>query len=374
MGRRNGSRNRGYFFREGRGWCTKKDGRFVALEYENGDRMRDKNTPLADVKAAHRRVMTSTEESVDSDAPTVLEVCTEYLNKVKDEDAEATYESRVATLFDFCLGLPPRFRTNGEKPEKSDYIHKGYGNLPSDKLTKLHVKHWLQAHPTWNGGRRSKIQAVKRARNYAVENDFLEANPIKGFATPKQNARVTYITPEQELALCEAAKPALAIAIKVCIRTGARPGCEFAALTANHVTDHGDRMEWTFQPNESKTKNLRVIRITDSEIIDIVRQRLSYDGPIFRNISGKPWTRENLGERFRFVRNRLAKQGVKFDNDCVMYSCRHTYAKRILQGYWSDKPTNIETLAKLMGNTPEVCRDHYLRWCDHYLEPLWESA
>jgi hypothetical protein len=31
------------------------DGRFVPLEYENGDRLRSKTTPRADVEAAYRR-------------------------------------------------------------------------------------------------------------------------------------------------------------------------------------------------------------------------------------------------------------------------------------------------------------------------------
>jgi hypothetical protein len=57
-----------------------------------------------------------------------------------------------------------------------------------------------------------------------------------------------------------------------------------------------------------------------------------------------------------------------------MYSCRHTYAKRTLQGYWTGKMTNIETLARLMGNKPQTCHEHYLQWTDSYEEPLWECA
>lgn len=208
MGRSKNSRNGRPWFRAGRGWFFTVNGKDIPLEFENGDRMRDKNTPRSDVKAAYQRTIKADEEP-ESDSPTILRVCTEYLNKVQDEDAQKTYDSRSATLFDFCMGLPPRFRTNGQKPKKSDYIHKGYGKLPADRLTKLNVKHWLQAHPTWKGGRRSKIQALKRALNYAVECELLEANPIKGYKTPKQNARVTYITPEQEAALCEASKPEL---------------------------------------------------------------------------------------------------------------------------------------------------------------------
>jgi integrase len=165
-------------------------------------------------------------------------------------------------------------------------------------------------------------------------------------------------------------------AIKVCIRTGARPGCEFAALTAQHIKDHGERMEWLFQAGEAKTKRLRVIRITDPEILAIVREQVAKHpkGPIFRNTRGDEWKRESLSLAFRKVKERCVKKGVEFDADTCMYSCRHTYAKRTLQGYWTGKQTNIETLARLMGNSPQVCRDHYLRWTDTYNEPLWESA
>ncbi|TWT87175.1 Phage integrase family protein [Pseudobythopirellula maris] len=203
---------------------------------------------------------------------------------------------------------------------------------------------------------------------------MIPVNPIKGYKTPKQRSRITYFTPEQEGALLSAASPSLAVAIKVCIRTGARPGCEFAKLTADHVEDMGDRMEWRFEPHESKTGNLRILRIIDPEILALVRERMHLEGPIFRCQSGTPWKRYNLTERLRTIKKRLIKQGVKFDDDACFYTCRHTYAKRVLQGFWSGKPTNIETLARLMGNSPQVCQDHYLQWSESYAEPLWESA
>ena len=137
-----------------------------------------------------------------------------------------------------------------------------------------------------------------------------------------------------------------------------------------------DSEEWVFKPEESKTSKLRKIRITDAEIIKIVREQIERypHGPIFRNSAGGRWTRQLLTEKFRHAKQRAMKQGMQFDADCCMYSCRHTYAKRILSGYWSGKPTNIETLAILMGNSPQVCRDHYLQWCEHFAEPVWESA
>ena len=98
------------------------------------------------------------------------------------------------------------------------------------------------------------------------------------------------------------------------------------------------------------------------------------DGPLFRNSDGAPWTRQNLSQRFRFLKYRLEKRGIEFDSDCCIYSCRHTYAKRTLEGYWTGRPCNIETLARLMGNSPQVCRDHYLQWSTVDSEFLWENA
>jgi hypothetical protein len=382
-GRRKGSRNRGYYFRAGRGWLAKINGRYVALEHENGDRMLDRETLVADIKAAHVRLIAAPVEAVQAvesvESVTVEEVCLAYLEKVKADGAKSTYIVRQNTIFDFCCGLPSRFVPNGKpkpEPKRSDHIHKGYGKMPVDALRPIDIDHWIQCHPGWKGCRRTKIQAIKRAFNYGVEAKLIARNPIKGYKTPKQRPRTTYLTPEQEAALIGAANPALATAIKVCIRTGARPGCEFAKLTAKHVRDNGNRMEWVFRPEESKTKILRIIRITDPELLAIIREQIKLHptGAVFRNTEDTAWTRELLTEKFRKAKLRMIEQGTVFDDDACMYSCRHTYAKRVLQGFWSGKPTNIETLARLMGNSPQICHEHYLQWCDSYTEPLWESA
>ena len=173
--------------------------------------------------------------------------------------------------------------------------------------------------------------------------------------------------------MIEYASPAFAVALKVCIRTGARPGCEFAALTKQHVRDYGDRMEWVFKPDESKTKKLRRILITDQDIIDLVRGKMQ-DGVIFRNRSGSPWSRRMLSQNFRRVKGRAEKDGVVLDPDSCMYSCRHTYAKRTLEGYWSGKAASIKTLARLMGNSVQVCIEHYLQFSEADNEMLWSVA
>jgi integrase len=374
-GRRRGSRNVGYYFRTGRGWFTKTDKGDVPLRFENGQPMRLKDASKAQLNAALDRALNG---QADEDGPTatVMTVCQAYLDKVKAEGSPKTYADRADTLYDFCTGFPPRFRESEDKPTKDDRIHKGYGGKQCYEIIGADIDRWLAKHPTWKGGRRTRVQAVKRAFNYGHDAGLITDNPILGYKVAKQNARRTYITPEQESALLADANDAIGMAIQVCIRTGSRPGCEFAKLTAAHVTDQGEKMVWTFQEDESKTKKLRIIRVTAPEILEIVRQQIAAhpSGAIFRNTRGEAWTHKSLSIAFRYVRKRVAKQGVQFDKFICMYSCRHTFAKRVLNGFWTGKQTNLETLANLMGNSPEVCRKHYIQWVESYDEPLWASV
>ncbi len=162
------------------------------------------------------------------------------------------------------------------------------------------------------------------------------------------------------------------------IRTGLRYGIEFTTLTKDQIADMGNRMEGRVTPKKTKTtQKYRIVRVTAPEIIAITRQQMEEfpAGPIFRNRNGGPWTPSNLTTAFVRLRRRVEKrESLKFDADACMYSCRHTYAKRTLQGYWTGRAATIETLAKLLGNTPQVCWKHYVQWCESYSEPLWEAS
>jgi len=363
----------------------------IPLCFEDGTHIKDSAASERDLKEALARHLLDRQQQPakepDADVA-ILEVCQAYLANAKATGAAKTHHDRADTLFDFCFGIPPEFRNKKNetkrlsearrKEAESKRIHAGYGRKKVPELLPLDIDRWLNAHSTWNGGRRSRIQAVKRALNYGVESGLIQENPIKGYRTPRSVARVTYLTPEQEEACYEHSNRFFADALRVCIRTGARFGSEFATVTSEHITAIDDnRMEWKFRPEEVKTRRLRIIRITDPNIIALVRKQMSHQRkgtPIFRNTKGDPWRRPSLSLAFRILKKRLAKKNIVLDKDACMYSTRHTYAKRILQGHWSGKATNIETLARLMGNTPQVCREHYLQWSEIDNDPLWDAA
>lgn len=396
-GRKKGSRTKGYHFRKGRGWYALDGSQRVPLVYPNGEHIRDRDADPDAIKEAFELWATAARAAKEAaekaeqaeNVVTVEKVCDLYLSHVEMDGAEATHYSRANTLFDFCYAIPAKFRRKNDQPadytdeekkamQKERCSHPPYGDLPASSLTQLHVDEWLKAHPSWKKSRRTRVQALKRALNYAQERGLIPHNPIKGYRAGKSGSRITYFTDEQEAALLKHANPALRMAIQVCIRTGLRYGVEFAPLTKDQINDMGDRMEWRVTPKRTKTtQKYRIVRVKAPEIVLLVRKQMETfpTGPLFRNNKGEPWTQSALTSAFRRLRNRVEKkEKIRFDADACMYTCRHTFAKRTLQGYWTGKSTTIETLAKLMGNTPQVCWEHYVQWCDSYTEPLWDAS
>ncbi len=80
-------------------------------------------------------------------------------------------------------------------------------------------------------------------------------------------------------------------------------------------------------------------------------------------------------QRFCQIRKVLDWNDDPIRKQSSSYICRHTFAHRMLAGYWNHgKGCSIEVLAELMGDTPKVAFDHYGReWAQNYQEPLWAA-
>lgn len=377
-GRRGGGHNKGYWYRKDRGWYVTEGATAVPLCNEQGEHIKDPATDDEVLKKAHARYLLGLQEKAKrqamGDKTLVVTVCEAYLDHAKKENRPKSYEIRQRFLFDFCSGLPYRFCQNPKyKPTDKDRIHKGYGKREVSSLIPLDVQKWLDAHTGWKSTSIA-VKSLKAAFNYAVKMGVIKENPIAKFKAGKGGVRTTYFTEDQEEALYKNCRKPLAELIKVCIRTGARYGSEVARLTAKHVEETPTSMIWHFRPNESKNHTDRKIIVPD-DIAERVRQlvKLHPSGALFRNNKNKPWKVEIVTEAFNRLKKRLAKQGIKLDPDACMYSCRHTFAKRMLGGFWSGKPCTLEVLAGLMGNTIEVCWKHYAKWCPAYDAPLIEA-
>lgn len=302
-GRRIGGHNHGWWFRKGRGWYTTEGKRSVALLAENGEHLKAPDSE-AEAQRAYARYLLGQQEQAQREATgdqtPLLAACQTYLDHCKVNGRPSTYYTRANFLFDFCRGFPARFRDkgNGKKPPRpteKDRIHKGYGSKPLCELVPLDVEQWRDKHPTWGpGARRIAIQALKRALNYYAK-ATKTINPIKGLSAGKPGKRITYFTPETEGMLYRHSKPALAKAIQVCIRTGARYGSELCRLTAKHVEETPHGMRWKFSADEAKTHKPRIIYVAP-EVAEIIRPlvKMYPTRRLFRNSRGNPWTGRGL--------------------------------------------------------------------------------
>jgi integrase len=250
--------------------------------------------------------------------------------------------------------------------------------LPVAELKKGHVKTWMEGHATWRSPatHRGVIAVVLAAFNHAEEQHDIP-NPLKGLKKPAAQPRLHSFSQEDEEAIYCAIEERFRDFLFAAIRTGLRPFCELARLTADHVEETERGMTWRVY--SSKTKKTRKIPVRP-EVAELTRRLMKTAAkgsgiPLFRNTQGKAWKPVTGRGRFLKIKNALGWDQDPIKRRYSCYSCRDTFAHRMLSGYWNGGAgCSIETLAELLGNTPKVAFDHYGReWGQHYQEPLWAA-
>jgi integrase len=185
------------------------------------------------------------------------------------------------------------------------------------------------------------------------------------------------LSSDDEQVLYEATDEPFGDFLFAAIHTGLRPFCELARLTADDVTETVRGMMWRVY--SSKTKKARKIPVR-SDVADLARRLIvtspkDFDATLFRNSQARPWKKVTGVSRFLKIKRDLGWDRDPVRKNYSSYTCRHTFAHRMLAGYWNGGTgCSIEVLAELMGDTPKVVFDHYGReWGQHYQEPLWSA-
>ena len=338
----------------------------VPLFDEEGERIRGKENKEAAELALAREKLTwedGGEQGAGNDSPwLVVRVCSEYIQYCERGAVNGTISENhryntVQWLNDLCSFC---------------------GKRPVAKLKKGHIQQWIDNHETWRSPatRRSVISIVQAAFNRAEEMHGV-SNPLKGLKKPRSQPRLVSLSPEDEKTLYEATDEYFGNFLFAGIHTGLRPFCELARITADDVEESARGMMWRVY--SSKTDKTRKIPVRP-EVAALARKLMKTAPkgsglPLFRNTKGRPWRQSNGVVRFVAIRKKLGwdKDPVRSKYSC--YACRHTFAHRMLSGYWSGgKGCTIETLAELIGDTPKVAFDHYGKeWGQHYQDPLWAA-
>jgi integrase len=332
---------------------------------KQGERIRGKDRrEEADTALAREKLTWQTEHdgAVGGGEWLVARVCSEYLqycerSVAKGDMSDSHRRNAVAWLNDLC-----------------EYC----GALSVAEFKKGHVQNWIEQHTTWKSPatRRGVISVVQAAFN-RTEELFGIANPLKGLKKPQAKPRLASFSPQEEKELYEMTEECFRNFLFAAIHTGLRPFCELARLTADEVEETPRGMMW--RVDSSKTKKVRKIPVRP-EVAKLTRTLMKdapkgSGRPIYRNTRGDAWKRMTGVVRFIDLKKKLGWGQHEVRGGYSCYTCRHTFAHRMLSGYWTGGiGCSIETLAELMGDTPKTAFDHYGReWGQHYQDPLWNA-
>jgi integrase len=251
------------------------------------------------------------------------------------------------------------------------------GALAVAELKRGHAHLWVESHPQWRPvTRRNALTIVLAAFNYA-QGEHGVRNPLKGLKKPEIQPRLQSFSAADEQAMYQATDESFRDFLFAALHTGLRPFCELARLKASDVEETPLGMLWCV--DSSKTKKRRKIPVRPD--VAVLTRRLIFstligsDRPVFRNPRGNPWQKVTGIRRFLKIKRTLGWDHDPAKARFSTYTCRHTFAHRMLSGYWNNGAgCSIEVLAELMGNTPKVAFDHYGReWGQHYQDPLWSA-
>lgn len=206
---------------------------------------------------------------------------------------------------------------------------------------------------------RDTIACVQGVFEWAVRNDLLETNPLRGYVKPAARGRTRIITPDEFQAFLRASfrnAPFRRVLLSL-RKTGCRPK-ELRSLTWDQVNlDDG---LWVIP----KHKTVTMQRVPRPRIIplppDIWKlcrwlkaRAVAGATHVFLNTYGNPYSKDRLVKLMDQMR-RDAKIEVKADERIVLYSNRHTFGTEA-----TGKVTDIE-LAELMGHTDPRTSKRYV--------------
>lgn len=252
------------------------------------------------------------------------------------------------------------------------------GAVPADQLKRPDVAQWVQSVPGWRSPvtRRNVITTIISAFRHA-ETEHGVRNPLKGLKKPPHRPRLHSLSPEDEKRIYAEVDRPFRDFLFAALHTGLRPFCELAKLRAEHVEVTPRGMLWRI--HSSKTKKVRKIPVRP-EVARLVRRLLKSapagsGRPLFRNPQDGVWKKPTAVTRFLNLKRQLGWDVDEVRKHYSCYSCRHTFAHRMLSGYWNGGVgCSIEVLAELLGDTPKTAFDHYGReWGRHYQDPLWAA-
>lgn len=223
-------------------------------------------------------------------------VSPESIAAIADAFLDWTFRNRAEATFEWYRERLQSFLQN-------------HPDLTVAQIKPYHVERWSAAGKNRSvNTRRNLMRAVKRCFKWALTQGYLEHNPIAALEIPSATAKEVYVSLEEfKVLLANISNREFADLCSISYEVGCRPQ-ESLRVEARHLDL--DHCRWVFPKSESKGKHApRIVYLTENAaaMSDKLAQ-LRPEGPIFRNSSGNPWTKDAVGCQFSRLQIRIGKQ------------------------------------------------------------------
>ncbi|TWT34806.1 tyrosine-type recombinase/integrase [Blastopirellula retiformator] len=271
-----------------------------------------------DRESAHAKFheLMADREQVTAEVTTLYELSQAYLDWCQANRKPNTYQRHRYFLKSFIGSVGKRLRPSQLR------IHQ--------------IRKWHEGLEIGTTTQNDAVGIVQRMLNWAVEQEYLSCNPIKGMKKPKRRRRDVFYTPEQWKLIRENVPGPLGDLLDFLYLTGCRP-IEARSIEARHL--HGDLV--IFPADESKGEHEpRVIYLVPDA--KAILDRLAKDHPagaLFRNQRGRPWTIDS-------IKCKLTRVSKTVGFRVIAYGARHSFATEALTKGGVD-PISV---AHLMGH------------------------
>jgi len=199
------------------------------------------------------------------------------------------------------------------------------GHLLCRDITKATIVSWVDSHAAWGDwSRRDAIASAKYVFRWGLSHKYIADNHIAELPNPRPESRERVLTDEEHALLITAARKQKEngkefTLVLIASRCGARPK-QIREVTAGNVFGN----TWVFKKHKTRGKTgkpLVVYLPPCLAVLTAMLVRMHPTGPLFRQASGRPWSKDTIARRLLRLR-----RSINLDDQVIMYAYRHTYA------------------------------------------------
>lgn len=234
------------------------------------------------------------------------------------------------------------------------------GDVDAKLIKQHHVNEWVASNTGWGpAAERHAITAVKRSLNWAVQQGYIDKNPVGEMSRPATRRRYCVVTPDEHAAIIKRIDASnqpkrrgfrwVVLALKL---TGCRPG---EVVSASIETS--DQETWTLVDHKKKLSQRKPRVVYLSPCMQTLQRLVANGrntGPMFRTARSEPLTYNAIRNRFAGLSDQLGK------DDLIAYAYRHAWiTDALLSG------VDIAVVAELAGTSVAMIERHYSEFTKH---------